>query len=68
MLANLNDVLRPAQREHYAVGLFNTVDTDMLEAVIGAAEEKSGFNCFFGERIFPPPTKNRITEAVNEAK
>lgn len=38
MLANLNDVLRPAQREHYAVGLFNTVDTDMLEAVIGAAE------------------------------
>lgn len=39
MLANLNDVLFKAQKEHYAVGLFNTTDTDMLEAVIGAAEE-----------------------------
>lgn len=39
MLANLSDVLLPAQREHYAVGLFNTIDTDMLEAVISAAEE-----------------------------
>ena len=38
MLANLNDVLIPARREGYAVGLFNTTDTDMLEAVIGAAE------------------------------
>ncbi len=39
MLANLSDVLLPAQREHYAVGLFNTIDTDMLETVISAAEE-----------------------------
>ncbi len=39
MLANLNDVLLKAQKEHYAVGLFNTTDTDMAEAVIGAAEE-----------------------------
>ena len=39
MLANLNDVLPRAQKEHYAVGLFNTTDTDMLEAVIAAAEE-----------------------------
>ena len=39
MLVNLNDVLRKAQQEHYAVGLFNTTDTDMLEAVIAAAEE-----------------------------
>lgn len=39
MLANLSNVLLPAQREHYAVGLFNTIDTDMLEAVISAAEE-----------------------------
>ncbi len=38
MLANLNDVLIPARRGGYAVGLFNTTDTDMLEAVIGAAE------------------------------
>ena len=39
MLVNLNDILPKAQAEHYAVGLFNTTDTDMLEAVISAAEE-----------------------------
>lgn len=39
MLVNLNDVLSDAQKNHYAVGLFNTIDTDMLEAVISAAEE-----------------------------
>lgn len=39
MLVNLNDVLKKAQKEHYGVGLFNTTDTDMLEAVISAAEE-----------------------------
>ena len=39
MLVNLNDVLKKAQKENYAVGLFNTTDTDMLEAVISAAEE-----------------------------
>lgn len=38
MLANLNDVLPKAQTEHYAVGLFNTTDTDMLQAAIEAAE------------------------------
>ncbi len=38
MLVNLNDVLRDAQKKHYAVGLFNTTDTDMLEAAISAAE------------------------------
>lgn len=39
MLVNLNDVLMAAQQDHYAVGLFNTIDTDMLEAVIATAEE-----------------------------
>ena len=39
MLVNLNDVLKDAQKRHYAVGLFNTTDTDMLEAVISTAEE-----------------------------
>ena len=39
MLVNLNDVLKKAQKEHYAVGLFNTTDTDMLQAAIEAAEE-----------------------------
>lgn len=39
MLVNLNDVLPKAKENKYAVGLFNTTDTDMLEAVISAAEE-----------------------------
>ncbi len=39
MLVNLNDILFDAQRNHYAVGLFNTIDTDALEAAISAAEE-----------------------------
>ncbi|MBR7093005.1 MAG: class II fructose-bisphosphate aldolase [Clostridia bacterium] len=39
MLAHLNDVLLPAQKGHYAVGLFNTTDTDMLQAAIQAAEQ-----------------------------
>lgn len=39
MLVTLNDVLKDAQKEHYGVGLFNTTDTDMLQAVIAAAEE-----------------------------
>ena len=39
MLVNLNDILPKAQKENYAVGLFNTTDTDMLEGVIAAAEE-----------------------------
>lgn len=41
MLVHLNDVLQDAQKNHYAVGLFNTTDSDMLEAVISAAEELS---------------------------
>ena len=39
MLVNLNDVLKDAQKNHYAVGLFNTTDTDMLQGAIDAAEE-----------------------------
>lgn len=39
MLVNLNDVLLKAKKEGYAVGLFNTIDTDMLDAAITAAEE-----------------------------
>ena len=39
MLVTLKDVLKNAQQGHYAVGLFNTTDTDMLQAAIEAAEE-----------------------------
>lgn len=40
MLVNLNDVLKDAQKKGYAVGLFNTTDSDMLEAAIAGAEEE----------------------------
>ena len=39
MLVNLNDILFDAQKNHYAVGLFNTIDSDAIEAAICAAEE-----------------------------
>ncbi|MBR5554330.1 MAG: class II fructose-bisphosphate aldolase, partial [Clostridia bacterium] len=39
MLVNLNEILKNAQKENYAVGLFNTTDSDMLQAVIEAAEQ-----------------------------
>lgn len=39
MLANLNDVLLPAQKASYAVGLFNTVNMELARGVIAAAEE-----------------------------
>lgn len=39
MLANLNDVLKPARENHYAVGLFNTCNLEFARGVIAAAEE-----------------------------
>lgn len=39
MLVNLNDILKDAQKNKYAVGLFNTTDSDALAAAIAAAEE-----------------------------
>lgn len=39
MLVNLNTVLKDAQKNNYAVGLFNATDTDMLQGIIEAAEE-----------------------------
>ena len=39
MLVTLNDVLNDAQRNHYAVGLFNTINMEMARGVLEAAEE-----------------------------
>lgn len=39
MLVTLNDVLKDAQKKHYAVGLFNTLNMEMARGVIQAAEE-----------------------------
>jgi ketose-bisphosphate aldolases len=47
MLANLNDVLIPARKGKYAVGLFNAVNLELARGIIGAAEEK-GSPVIFG--------------------
>ena len=39
MLVTLNDVLFPAKKEKYAVGLFNTVNLEMARGVLQAAEQ-----------------------------
>lgn len=39
MLANLKDVLTPARKNKYAVGLFNAVNLEMARGIIAAAEE-----------------------------
>ncbi|MBQ9735648.1 MAG: class II fructose-bisphosphate aldolase [Clostridia bacterium] len=38
MLVNMNDVLRPAKRNRYAVGLFNAVNLELARGIIAAAE------------------------------
>ena len=38
MLVTLNEVLRPAKKNHYAVGLFNAVNLELARGIINAAE------------------------------
>ncbi len=38
MLVNMNEVLRPAKKGHYAVGLFNAVNLELARGIIAAAE------------------------------
>ena len=38
MLVNLNDVLIPAKKQKYAVGLFNAVNLELARGIIAAAE------------------------------
>lgn len=38
MLVNLNEVLRPAKKHKYAVGLFNAVNLELARGIINAAE------------------------------
>ena len=38
MLVNMNDVLRPAKKGQYAVGLFNAVNLELARGIINAAE------------------------------
>ena len=68
MLVNLNDVLFDAQKNNYAVGLFNTTDTDMLEAVISAAEElRSPVIIGTAEVLLPYGELSLIAPALVEA-
>ena len=39
MLVRMDELLQDAQKNQYAVGLFNTIDTNAIEAAISAAEE-----------------------------
>lgn len=39
MLVNMNEVLKPAQQNKYAVGLFNAVNLELARGIIYAAEE-----------------------------
>ncbi len=38
MLVNMNDILRPAKANKYAVGLFNAVNLELARGIIAAAE------------------------------
>ncbi len=38
MLVNMNEVLLPAKRDQYAVGLFNAVNLELARGIINAAE------------------------------
>ncbi|MDY3919035.1 MAG: class II fructose-bisphosphate aldolase [Candidatus Limivivens sp.] len=38
MLVNMNDVLIPARKQHYAVGLFNAVNLELARGIFQAAE------------------------------
>ncbi len=54
MLANMNEVLKPAQKGKYAVGLFNAVNIELARGIIAAAEQ-TGSPVIMGtaEVLFP---------------
>ena len=63
MLANLNDVLIPAKEGGYAVGLFNTINVEMAEAVIETAEEmRSPVICGTAEVLLPAMELERVAD------
>lgn len=54
MLVNLNDVLKPAKKGKYAVGLFNAVNLELARGIITAAEQtKSPVIMGTAEVLFP---------------
>ena len=68
MLVNLDYVLKKARQGNYAVGLFNTTDTDMLEAAISAAEElNSPIIIGTAEILLPSGELDLIAPSIIEA-
>ena len=45
MLVNMNDVLYPAKKGKYAVGLFNAVNLELARGIIAAAVTGHHRNC-----------------------
>lgn len=41
MLVNMNEILYPAQKGRYGIGLFNAVNLELARGIIKAAEEKN---------------------------
>ena len=54
MLVNMNEVLLPAKKYKYAVGLFNAVNLELARGIIAAAEQ-TGSPVIMGtaEVLFP---------------
>ena len=65
MLVNMNEVLKPAAKEHYAVGLFNTCGLEFAKGVIAAAEE-TGSPVIIGtaEILFPSATLEEMADML----
>lgn len=54
MLVNMNDVLKPAQKGKYAVGLFNAVNLELARGIVAAAEQtRSPIIMGTAEVLFP---------------
>ena len=45
MLVNMNEVLYPARKNKYAIGLFNAVNIELARGIIAAAEEIGRASC-----------------------
>ena len=70
MLVNMNEVLRPAKKNHYAVGLFNAVNLELARGIINAAEStRSPVIMGTAEVLLPYGDLNLIAPGlINRAK
>jgi len=67
-LVNLNSVLEPAFKNQYAIGAFNVINSDMLQAIIAASEKKkSPVIINIAEVHFPFCDLEIMTTAIKKA-